>query len=100
MRRRLSPRLVLVGLFCVSMFLLAGPVLATESSSEETHSEEMTEDAEHSEETETHDEVAEDTGTDFTGVTTAMIAGILLGGLAFAMSNPGGIERVSAHDDH
>lgn len=102
MRRRLSQIMLIVGLFCVSMFLLAGPVMATESSetemSEEESSEEMSEDGDHEMDEDDSHAAAEE--SQFMGTTTALIAGVLLGAVFFAMSNPGDIERVSGNDHH
>lgn len=80
MRRRLSQLLVVTSTMLVTMFFVAGPVMAAGEAKEE--------------------QAAEGFGTgQFDATLVAVIAAVFLGAIVFAMSNPGDIERVG-HDDH
>lgn len=105
MRRQIARLLLAATTMLVAMLLVTGAALAADGSESE-HADETTTQSEHSDEGEHADEgehgddakKATGFGTSkFDALIVAALAGIVMGSVAYGMSNPGDIERVSDH---
>ena len=87
-RRAIPALLAVLAAALLSLALFAGPALAADET-EEDHGEETTESAE--------TEAAGFGTGQWDGLVLAAVAGVIVGVMAFSMSNPGEIHKVADH---